>query len=170
MNSDQIRGELQRILGNKTAMVVPADGFEKIENGQTIVVNTAPAGTEGQHWLAFYRNPNDGALEMMDSYGQSLKSYPLVKKTLVNNSSNGEKIKYITGRLQSDNSDSCGVFALLYSVLRSKQFISGLQEFIELFDENDLELNDCIALYYLVEIFNSDNRNFKNVLSSRKCL
>jgi len=165
MNEQELRNELNR-LKHKVLGVFSSDNIPKtVSKGQALIVNTAPKGTEGQHWLSLYRDPDDGILEIFDSFGLPLGAYPLVKKWV------GIKEKCIrrnVGQVQSDNSDSCGVFCLLFIILRVEEKIS-MNSFVDMFDSDDLELNDCVALYWLVKYNNSNLKNFENVNSINKC-
>jgi hypothetical protein len=170
MNEQQLRRELfqhKGFLGVFSSDTIPDD----IKKGQALIVNTAPKGTEGQHWLALYKDPEDGLIEIFDSYGlSSLDTYPFVKNWLTNN--NNEKIRRNIGQIQSDESDSCGIFCTLFIILRLKNYAS-MKQFINIFDnsngDGNLELNDCIALYFLSNTNNIKNlKNYKNVESLKQ--
>ena len=166
MNEQELRDELKK-LKHGVLGVFPSDKIPKtVSKGHALIVNTAPKGTEGQHWLSLYRDPDDGILEIFDSFGLPLDAYPLVRKWI------GNKEKYIRhniGQLQSNNSDSCGVFCLLFLILRLKKKMT-MNSFINIFDNDNLELNDCIALYWLVKYNETDLKNFENVKSINKCI
>src|SRR5438128_1093615 len=39
------------------------------------IINSDPSNKPGQHWLAVYKESQDGALEFFDSYGQHPSNY-----------------------------------------------------------------------------------------------
>ena len=167
MNTAELTEELQRWRSKGALGVFSSDQLPpKIRPGEGLVVNTAPSGTHGQHWLALFRAPD--ALEVFDTYGQPLDTYPLVKQHLLSSSSSGEKIRRNIGQLQPDESDSCGLYCLLFLILR---FSGGatMAEIITRIFGSDLELNDCVALYWLTSQLGAAPANLKNVLSTQKC-
>src|SRR5437773_2789938 len=116
MDTQELRRELSRwrpfALG-----VFPSSELTNltINSGEGAVINTAPSGTEGQHWLALYRAPEDGVLEMFDPYGLPLEAFPIVKEQLIKN--NEVQVRRNSGQLQSDRADSCGIYCLLFLML-----------------------------------------------------
>ena len=171
MNNNELMEEL-KIWSTRGALgVFPSDQLPaEIKPGQGLIVNTAPTGTEGQHWLVLFRDAQDGVLEMFDTYGLPLETYPLVKQQLLQQSKNKkqEPIRRNIGQIQSEKSDSCGVYCLLYLLLRINNLANMETIITELFGDN-LSLNDCIALYWLIDQFGANTVSFQNVSSTTKC-
>ena len=105
-----------------------------ISPSTALVVNTDPHNEGGTHWVAFYldENYNDGRgmIEYFDSYGQPphLHYYQGFLRR------NARRYLYNEHRLQSDNTQVCGQYCLVYLYLRTK-FDLKMLEFVQLFGD-----------------------------------
>ena len=169
MNTEEIHQELLKWKPAALGVFPCNELPQKINAGEGLLVNSAPSGTEGQHWLAIFRDDKDDVLEIFDTYGLPLDTYPLLKETLLRMETNRNTlVRRNEGQLQSDQSDGCGLYCLLFLLLRINNMATMEQIISDVFS-NDLKLNDCIALYWLIEKFNTSSKSFVNVLSTKKC-
>lgn len=83
------------------------------------IVNTDPRDQPGEHWLALYFNES-GFCEFFDSLARSPSYYNLAN--YLNKSSTGWT--WNRRRLQSDASDFCGFYAVLFLLYRSENRLS----------------------------------------------
>ena len=89
----------------------------KIEQERWLLVcNCCPANKRGEHWIAmFYENEE---LEFFDSFGLSPEDYDGVTEFLL--AQKPKDIIFNTIQLQSDESDACGHYCILYGLHRSR--------------------------------------------------
>ena len=78
------------------------------------IVNTDPASSPGQHWLAFVKDQKTapGQVEFFDSYGESPESYKFFIPP-------GVKILRSHTTLQSLSTNVCGHYCILFLYLRA---------------------------------------------------
>ena len=169
MDNHELNEELKKWKSSGALGVFPGNQLPlSIQPGTGLIVNTAPVGTEGQHWLAMFRDHHDGVLEIFDTYGLTVNAYPWIKQSLLKMSDNDEQIRRNVGQIQSMQSDSCGIYCLLFLLLRLSN-IASMQTIVKnIFSEN-LVLNDCIALYWLLHQFEVNYNNLTSVSSIEKC-
>lgn len=99
-----------------------------------VIINTAPSSTEGEHWVAVYRNTE--TLEVFDS----LASNSTVKEYL---QSAGSVATYNRQRLQSDCSSVCGEYCILYLYCRLSDMDS--DAIFRNFSKKNLVANDLLV-------------------------
>ena len=102
------------------------------------IVNTDPDGEPGKHWIALW---TDGEYcELFDSYAIPLKSYETVEPLLQWLRSQYKQCFANSMSVQSLTSQTCGIYALFYLMTKSEG--SRIEDFLSMFDEKDLVLND----------------------------
>lgn len=101
------------------------------------IVNTDPLPKKGSHWVVIaYLNRNHS--EFFDSFGKNPRAYGNdIADFIERNSINCTSFKR---QIQSNFSESCGFFVLLYIIMRMCFHLS-LNEINKLFS-NDLERNE----------------------------
>ena len=144
-------GELQDIVSrDKTVMlgfqgVRAADQLpQRLQTGQSLIINNHDAGEAGQHWMALYQNSAD-TLEMFDSGGKPPEYYNLQDKL-----PNAKQTIYNQVKLQG-TSDVCGVYCLYYLFYKSRghptsKIVDDL--FSKDWNNNDLQLIERIKTLY----------------------
>ena len=144
-------GELQDIISrDKTVMlgfrgVRAADQLpQRLQTGQSLIINNHDAGEPGQHWMALYQYTAD-TLEMFDSGGKPPEYYNLQDKL-----PNAKQTIYNKVKLQG-TSDVCGVYCLYYLFYKSRghptsKIIDDL--FSKDWNNNDLQLIERIKTLY----------------------
>lgn len=75
----------------------------------SFIVNSAPANSKGEHWLAIRILPKE--VEFFDSYGQAPWRYPLLYAWLQD--LRKLRIRYVTQRIQG-NKAYCGAYCFYY--------------------------------------------------------
>lgn len=81
------------------------------------IVNTDPAYLPGSHWIAIYSDGEN--CELFDSLGNNPNRYGEYFSRFMNQY---KKFTYSTAKLQSDDSNKCGIFCIYYSYYRSRGF------------------------------------------------
>ena len=105
---------------------------------QGYIVNTDPHDRPGEHWLAVWTSGNICAV--MDSYGVPLEHY---KQAAPLREWIKTHWKYVIANgkaLQAFNSQSCGIYTLLYLKTRARGYT--LQDFLKRFSDHDYVSND----------------------------
>lgn len=130
--------------------VYPCDKLPKIKKNSStkiIIANFSDSTSEGTHWVAF--RISRGSLELFDSSAQSLYFNSYFQRFIRQNQR--RVTLYNTLPLQSEKSDLCGEFCVLYSYYRCRR--TSFSNFIKMFNHTDLRLNDKKALYLFSEHF-----------------
>ena len=105
-----------------------------------LIVNTDDHNKPGEHWVAMYVD-RDGRGSYFDSYGLP----PIIPQHVAGLRRNCKFYRHNLKQLQSDTSDVCGQFCIVFLHLMS--FGSNLAEFNSLFS-SDVEKNDKIVREY----------------------
>jgi hypothetical protein len=79
------------------------------------IVNTQPLPMSGEHWVTIIIHSPSHA-EFFDSLGKSPTDYNLDIQTFLNK--NSEQCNFKSIRLQPRNSDLCGLYVLVFLILR----------------------------------------------------
>lgn len=114
----------------------------RISPSTAMIVNTDPHNEDGTHWVAFYLDGDEessGIIEFFDSYGQPPHLYfyqGFLRR-------NARRYVYNEHRLQSDNTQVCGQYCLVYLYLRTHQE-AGMEDFAQLFDFSSTAHNDAL--------------------------
>ena len=128
--------------------VLPCDFFlqeinrskEKLKKGTCYIINLSASNHTGSHFVAVFFTSKTTA-EYFDSYATSFS----IDKNLVEAfDTGGLKIQQFTKRIQSQNSQFCGIFCAAF--LLSKQIGMSMEVFASLFAGKNLPQNDKIAL------------------------
>jgi len=163
MNTDELNEALEKLdwkcagggcSGNNNKGVFAADLLPPcnllLRKGNYMIVNTDPVNESGTHWLAVYC-PDDGTVEVFDSYGFDLETYPTVKRFLVDRCRPKLIRSMEGGPIQEENSDVCGAHCIFYLAMRMCHGLS-MEDIVNSVYTNNLLLNDCLALHYLCTI------------------
>lgn len=138
MNSLEIQECLAK-LPVRNVGVYAADKLpHRISPSTAIVVNTEPHNEDGEHWVAFYLN-GKGVIEYFDSYGQP-PYLPFYQGFLRRNA---RRYLYNEHRLQSDTSQVCGHYCLVYLYCRSHYGLK-MMDFLQMFDDTLTSHNDAL--------------------------
>lgn len=115
----------------------PSDLQPNIRKAQFgIIFNLSKHDEEGTHYIAIHSDREK--LVYFDSFGQPIKNKLIkvfVKKHLKN-----KKFQYNKTQIQDDQSSFCGIFCL--SFLASQERNISLQDFVKMFNKEDLKIND----------------------------
>ena len=101
------------------------------------IVNSDVSGRRGRHWFTLYIGENKG--EMFDSVGDRIKSRKDIENFLINNTC---EYMYNTQRIQDHKSNTCGLYSIIYCMLRSTGYT--MKDIINMFG-SDLKKNDDIV-------------------------
>jgi len=115
-----------------------------LSNGQSVIVNLSKHNEPGMHFVAFYRKNSE--LIFFDSLAIFL--LPLGIKTFIKN----QKLSVVFNelRIQPAFSKYCGYYCILFILLiKTLPF----KQFLDIFDYNNLRLNDIIVLQLLKLLF-----------------
>lgn len=146
MNTNQLLSVLDNIKKRKSFYVdvISSNELYKIRSKRAVavIVNTDPSWKPGQHWVALFK-PENGSLEVFDSYGRLLSEYnkyftDLYEMKPVENCST----------LQSVNSSTCGLFCLyfLYHRINGVSFTTIVDKFF-----CNKRLNDRLVIRFYKE-------------------
>ena len=117
--------------------VFPCDRIPNIESfPASMILNTDKHNEKGEHWVAIHINKDKFGI-YFDSYG--LK--PINKEFLEYLNERTDNWTYNHTRIQGMNSKNCGMFCVLFILLKSIGY--SLHEIIHLFTKN-YEINDKI--------------------------
>lgn len=100
----------------------------------SIIANTDESNKPGQHWVAFFI-PKSGAIEFFDSVGRKPGKSGFIKFI----TDNGREFVYSKKRLQGTFSTTCGYYATMYLLARSRNI--SRRKFFNMFS-TDLSEND----------------------------
>ncbi|XP_036151265.1 uncharacterized protein LOC118648875 [Monomorium pharaonis] len=140
MNSLQLRAALQNIPCD-TAGVYAADEIPTVWSKPAgIIANTDDHTKPGTHWVAMYVG-RDGVGHYFDSYGLP----PIIPQHLKRLRRNCKILFYNPQQFQSNTSDVCGQFCVMFVHLMCTGF--GMHRFRDIFS-NDLSRNDKIVRNY----------------------
>ena len=101
----------------------------KLKKFQNFIFNTDPSYKQGKHWIAIFSS-RDGYIEYFDTSGVKPSNQIIMdffKK-------NGNKYLYSNIQIQSNRSDTCGVFCLIFLLFRMKDIPFNV--FLSLFTKN----------------------------------
>lgn len=104
---------------------------ERIKRPCAFVVNTEESTKRGLHWFAIFV-PRTGPIEYFDSFGfkpQNKEVYHFIKM-------NGKQWIHNSRQIQSNESNTCGLFCIIFIALRSKNY--NFKQFLRMFKENKL--------------------------------
>ena len=153
MNSLEILGFLSKIPSH-TVGVFPADKIPRLwTKPVAFVFNTQGNSLPGQHWVAVYVNRNGQGL-FFDSYGLP----PYVINHVRRIRKNCKQFTWNTRPLQSDTSNVCGQFCIMFLNYMSRG--NKMKDFINIFT-TDLRRNDKIAKSYVERLKRKSNNKKK---------
>ena len=109
------------------------DNVPILKNNQSTIVNLANHNTKGSHWVGM--RYVDKKLFYFDSYG-----IPYIPDIIKNQYSDNKIITNIY-RIQSNNSNECGKFCIMFIKSNIKNE-SDYIKFLLQFEKNDFEKND----------------------------
>jgi hypothetical protein len=156
MNTSQLRIALQNIPGD-TIGVYAADEIPTVwSKPAAIIANTDDHTKSGTHWVAMYVG-RDGIGHYFDSYGLP----PINPHHLKRLRRNCKIILYNPQQFQSNTSDVCGQFCVMFTHLMCTGF--GMHKLRDIFS-NDLSRNDKIARDY----YNSYVKRHQRYISKEK--
>ena len=157
MNTEEVKKKIlqfedglrHRCLGVFAANQLPACNII-LQPGNFMVINTDPIEKSGTHWLAVYCpiDSTEKIIEVFDSYGYVIETYPIVKDFLINRCLNESfLLKTNIGQVQQEQSNFCGLHCIFFLGQRIKERVS-MRKIINEIYTNNLKFNDCLALYY----------------------
>lgn len=122
----------------RTYGVYPSDQIPKVwMKPAALVVNTEDHTKPGSHWIAMFVDKN-GKGYYFDSFGRG----PHIPEHIARLRKNCKHFRWNTKKLQSEDSDVCGQFCIMFIHYLANGF--GMHEFNQLFT-SDLKKNDKIA-------------------------
>lgn len=111
-----------------------------------MIVNTDPTTRPGQHWVAMYFDTN-GTVDYFDSYGLTLYVPEFIK--FMNR--NSIRINYNNVRLQSSESEVCGIYCLYFLYFRVRNF--SMSNIVHRFNLSDFLHNDKMVCKFINKQF-----------------
>ena len=149
MNTLQLRCVLSMNRRTKNLQVIAANQlpYQVTHFPFGYIVNTEESHLPGEHWIAFwFESPQYG--EFFDSFGNSPDVY---KKQFRNTLRQSVKqFRYNDQVLQSSDSNTCGMFVLLYLILKAKGY--SLKRIQRLFTK-DTRWNDQLIYDFALRYF-----------------
>lgn len=124
--------------------VLPCDFLtQKIKSDRSVVIicNCATSNNIGTHWIAIFIDKFN--LEFFDTSGQSFKTNKYFQKFAQRNKRS--KMIYNTVSIQSEISDLCGEYCLLFALHKAHK--KSLKSFMNIFRYADKKNNDKLALF-----------------------
>lgn len=123
--------------------VYPSDKVPHILKRGLYIINTEPSFMEGRHWVALSCMDNCSTVDYFDSYGK--EPFPELDKHLKKLKI---KVRYNACVLQSEQSDVCGDYCILFCYFLSRGH--DMEYFISLFSDNTA-LNDKVVEFNMKE-------------------
>lgn len=152
MNTQQIRKAL-RYLPIATTGVFPADEIPRLWTRPAgIIANTDEHTKPGEHWVAMYVD-RDGRGWYFDSYGLP----PIIPQHLARLRRNCKFFRCNIKQLQSNSSDVCGQFCVIFLHFMSCGF--GMAKFNDLFTDNPRKNDELVREYYKASASRQINNN-----------
>ena len=111
-----------------------------------LIVNIDSSELPGSHWIGLGVFQNK--IEIFDPLGFNIFNWSRIPCGLLNflHTLSVSKTVVVNPRIQSDESNLCGLFSIFYVLKRAKQ---SFVEVFEPFDLKNLEMNDCILFNLL---------------------
>lgn len=155
MNTHEIQEAIQ-LLPLATAGVYPADEIPRVWTRPSgLIVNTDGHTRPGEHWVAMYVD-RDGRGLYFDSYGLP----PIIPQHIARLRRNCKFFRCNIKQLQSDSSDVCGQFCIVFLHFMSCGF--GMSRFNNLFSDNLARNDKIVREYYSAFTSRSANNNNNN--------
>jgi hypothetical protein len=122
-----------------------------------LIANTDNSSQPGRHWICIFFT-KDGTGEYFDSYGRKPNSNftSFLKK-------HTNRVKFNNKRLQSNYSNVCGHYCLLFFLFKSLNHPQ--QKFLSLFDSKEWLKND----EKIIQLFNCNFENGQNLQKTKNC-
>ena len=142
---------LERYNGDVIYKICSCDELHfSLNLNEFVIVNTEPSYLPGAHWVAFYKNKSQ-TIEFFDSFGMLPKYYTDNFVKFICKNSCKSFFLYNDNQIQSNYSNICGLYCLLFyvSVSRNEPFYKFLNKF-----QCNKSLNDIYCLYSVEDIFN----------------
>lgn len=155
MNTLEIQDFLQYLPVNCYG-IYPADQIPKVwTRPAALIVNTENHWQRGSHWIAMYVDGHGNGY-YFDSFGRP----PLIPEYVDSLHKNCRHYKWNSRRLQSEDSDVCGQFCMMFCRVISSG--CGMRSFQKLFSD-DLKKNDKIAQQYYENFLLNKHQQNKNL-------
>ena len=153
MNSLQLRAALRNIPCD-TVGVYAADEIPRVWSKPTaIIANTDDHTKSGSHWIAMYVG-KDNIGHYFDSYGLP----PIIPQHLARLKKNCKILFYNPQQFQSNTSDVCGQFCVMFIHLMCNGF--GIHRFREIFSNNLCRNDKIVREYYNAYIKRHQQHNY----------
>ena len=118
--------------------VISSDQLPLVVKKPTVyIVNTDPSWLPGEHWVTFFM---DTVCEQFDSSGIAPRKE--FETFLI---AYGPNYKFNTKRVQDYDTDTCGLYCLMYAYFRCRGY--SFDDFINMFKDN-LSVNEIIVKYF----------------------
>jgi len=104
---------------------------------RTFIVNTDTCDQSGTHWVTFHF-PRDGPVEFFDSAGNAVEVYHHRFMNVL--LANGPSFLYTKNRLQPVQTNTCGLYAIYYTVRRYRN--ESMEDILKKISVTRLEDND----------------------------
>jgi len=117
---------------------------ESKKKTRIIIVNTSPLHHKGEHWVTFFKNKNEAIF--FDSIARKLENYgPCIYEAFMTFSAGCKHVNFSSKRLQSANSNVCGI----YCIYVARELCKGKAiNTIEMKFSDNLKLNDYKILQW----------------------
>lgn len=131
------------ILRNNVQCVCAIDEitFGDIQDKKIIIINNKPKESEGQHWLAVYKDEENKCAEIFDSLGTNLEALKVFLSFPPQYT-----IAYNIAPLQSEKSIACAYFVLHFVYIR--------------YFDADLDFHELLSTHYCTNVVTNE----RNVL------
>jgi len=150
MDSFQLRCALLKCIRNSRSFVCAKNQLHLIKSRSfCIIVNTQDSYLPGLHWLAIYKSRKNNYIDFFDSLGNSIFYYG--GEIIEFLKAKGGLVRYNNCKVQSNNSNACGMYCLYFLIKRDKgvQFVNILNHF----SSSELSTNDLLVKKYVRDIF-----------------
>lgn len=141
MSNEDVKKQFKGILASDQLNIF------QIERPALYVVNTDTSNNAGIHWVCIYFPDSNKNVGFFDPLAKSPEMYNIFISTFL--TANSSNIMYSNKRIQNYFTNSCGVFCVLFAMLRcnKKSFLDILLIFT-----NDLEKNEKVVQNYVKQL------------------
>jgi len=151
MNSAQLQCVLSndRVSRHHATLVCASDQLPNrvVTYPYGLILNTQESSRPGKHWVSIWIQ-SDQKSEFFDSFGLGPSTYgfdTFLQRVSKRYSYNGEV-------LQSANSDTCGLYALFYILLKVRDY--QMSDILNYFSKDDTLMNDLFLYRFALNYFN----------------
>lgn len=152
MNASQLKCMIRcdPILNERVIDVYAADQLpnELPQTAFGLIANTDIHTRPGEHWCAFYRDIH-GHVDFFDTYGRTPSENSQYFLHWLDINAKTVQTNHV--QIQSEHSTLCGLYCVLF--LHQRFAGHSYRDFLNLFDDSNLDVNDNFVTYYMCQAF-----------------